>query len=375
MFSRRSRHKTLVFHIGDHKTGSTAIQSAFAQRQVTLKGLSVFYPAKLAHNYLRQHFQAYADPDTPAARQAAIATFKKLAAQIRASDADFCLISTEELERVDPGVFQDIMTTYFADTADEIRIIAYVRPHGARMLSSFVERSKLGVARIMNGTLETFFKATLDNKNFLYEPRFSRWRDLFGDQFTLRPMIRNQLHNGSVVDDIILQAFGVSDFQIKGSGTTNESLVLEDLMRLKVLQTCLLKYSYHPRYRHTIGWEFSRILNALPPPETRTKLQLHKSLATRVHSAYLQDARAMDRAFFDDKARLETELGAMRDGAVQAAQSFDPKDYLPAPELRSLTILSEIISGMLQNEGQKWPKFLHEKRIKDAEGAAEVTAD
>lgn len=369
------RHKTLVFHIGDHKAGSTAIQSAFAQRQVSLDGATVFYPAKLAHNFLRQHCNAYAAANDAKARQEAISVFEVLARKIRNSDADFCLVSAEELEGLDPRVFQDIVTTYFGDTADEIRIIAYVRPHGARLLSSFVERTKLGLPNILSGTLDTFFESAQKKNSFRYQERFGAWRDLFGRQFTLRPMILNQLYQGSVVDDFTHHAFATTRFQIKDRAPANESLALEDLMRLKVLQFCLANHPHNLRYRHVVGWEFSRILDTLPPPETRTRLRLHKALAIKVQDAYLEDARALDRSFFDGAPLMETELMGLTDGAPQTPQSVDPTDHLSESDLRSLTLLSEIIAGMLDNNGQDWPKFLHGKRIRDAQDIARGNAE
>ena len=42
--------KTLIVHVGDHKTGSTSIPNAFASGRVTLPGHSVLYPGNLDHN-------------------------------------------------------------------------------------------------------------------------------------------------------------------------------------------------------------------------------------------------------------------------------------------------------------------------------------
>lgn len=362
--------KTLVFHIGDHKTGSTAIQSAFAQAQVSLGDRSVFYPAKLAHNYLKQHCNAYAAPHATGGRKKAIAVFRKLAARVRESDADFSLISAEEMEWVDPEVLHDIITRYFADTVDEIHVIAYVRPHAARLLSSFAERTKLGIPHILSGTLDTLFEETLERRRFHYEPRFSTWRRLFGDQFTLRPMIREHLDQGDVVKDFIRHAFATHDFQITGVGAANASLDLEDLMRLKVLQRHLLEHRNQPRFRHMLGWEFSRILATLPAPQTQTKLRLHRSLAERLHTTYLADAQAMDQSFFDRAPLLENALTGALEAAVDTPQSVEPADYLPPSDLRSLAVLSKVICGMLENDGQDWPDFLHAKRTKETQKIA-----
>lgn len=354
--------KTLIVHIGDHKTGSTSIQTAFARQQVHLEGQTVAYPARISHNALKPHFKAYASENRPKARNKAIAAFEDLAGKIREAETDFCLISAEAFETVPPPVLHDIVTRFFAPAADEVRVVAYVRPHAARLLSSFAERTKIGLKEVMTGTLDTFHESMLQAGRLQYHPRFSALHDLFGDAFLLRPMIRDQLYQGSVVDDFVRHAFGTEAFRVEGQGQANESLALEDLMRLKVLQSHLEGRQPH-RPRHALGWEFARVVDTLPPLQTRTKLRLHKSLARALHAAYLDDARAMDREFFAGQPLLETELDTALETAAEEPQSTDPADYLSASDMRSLSILSEIIAGMLENDGQKWPVFLHRKRL------------
>ena len=348
-------HKTLIFHIGDHKTGSTSIQAAFARNKVTLKNRTIFYPAKLAHNYLKESFKAYSRPQRKAAHKKAIATFENLAGRIETARADFCLISGESFEGVDPAVFHAIVTRYFAEAADDIRVVAYVRPHAARLLSSFCERLKNGNARAMGDTLDTFFTHTSKNRRFHYLPRFSAWRDAFGDQFILRPFVRDQLYQGSVVADFIRHGFAQEDFRIEEVDHANQSLCLEDLMRLKVLQS---QHAKHPhKLNHALGWEAARLLGTLPAPQTRTRLGLHKALARNIHSTYLQDARAMDQRFFDAKPLLETELTHAVDHATEAAQSLDPSAWLGAGEMRSLTVLATLIGNMTRADPGKWVAF------------------
>ena len=140
--------KTLVFHIGDHKTGSTSIQNAFALDKVTLSGKTLFYPGRQAHNYLGSAFNAYSRPKPKAAHEKAVKPITTIARRLRNSDADICLISAEAFERIDPQVFHDIITKYFADITDDIRVVAYVRPHGAhRQLIALAQRLVCSCAR------------------------------------------------------------------------------------------------------------------------------------------------------------------------------------------------------------------------------------
>lgn len=361
--------KTLMFHIGDHKTGSTSIQDAFALKNVTLKGAKVYYPAKLAHNYLGGAFRDYGKPAKSPARKKAIEAFKGLARKIRKSKADFCLVSAEAIEGIDPGVFHEVVTNHFADAADEIRVICYTRPHAARILSSFSERVKNGNPLAINGTnplaingtLETFFTHNCQQERFHYLPRYQAWRDHFGDRFLLRPMIRDQLYQGSVVADLVHHGFGHSDFQVTETDRSNQSLCLEDLMRLKVLQAHLADHRH--KFSHAFGWEISRLINTLPPLETRTKLHLHKSLAYEIHATYLDDARAIDREFLGGKPLLETELTTALATPHKDAQSFSPADWLDPTEIRTLNLLATLIANMTQHDQSKWGTFWRTKNL------------
>lgn len=361
-----TRRKTLIFHIGDHKTGSTSIQLAFAKQLAELHGHSVFYPARLAANVLGSQCLAYGSAGTPEAQQQAARPLKKLANRIRKADADFVLVSAEALQDVPAALFRSIADTFFAEAAAEIRVIAYVRPHAARLTSSFAERTKAGIPQTLRADLETFAARRKDAQEFIYLPRFAAWREQFGDAFTLRPMIRSQLHQGDVVSDFIHHAFGGIPFTLSGGSQANESLCLEDLMRLKVLQAHL-KAPYELRLK--MGWEFARLTGQLPPPPARTRLQLHKSLAEDIRDTYLADARNMDREFFGGQPLLEDELHTAVEKALPAPQSTDPADYLPESELRSLELMSGMIAGLLEEPTVDWPAFLHAKRVRDVRRA------
>jgi len=356
--------KRLVFHIGDHKTGSTSVQTAFASASIRVKGQTPFFPTKLSHNWLREHCQAYAALNKPKAKAKAINTFKNLGASIRESEAEFCLISGESLEGIPAAVMKEIIDRFFAHAADEIRVIAYVRPHAGRFTSGFTERVKTGLPNALKRNLDSFFTFAYSNGAFLYAPRFQAWRDQFGTDFILRPMVRDQLYKESVVEDFILHAFDTRNFDILGKADANESLCLEDLMRLKVLQLRIFKTST-PQLRHAVGWEFARLIARMPPPETRTKLRLHKSLAKQVHSAYLEDARTMDREFFDGQPLLESDLERAVKTAPAEALSMEPADHLSATDMRSLEVMASMIDGLLRNKDVSWVPFLRANRIRD----------
>ncbi len=358
------QHKTLIFHIGDHKTGSTSIQLAFAAKRVSFEGKSVFYPAKLAMNALGARCKAWVQASTPEERKRAARPLKKLAQTVQKSDADYVLISAEAFELVPAEVLHEVVETFFRETADDIRIFGYVRPHAPRLLSSFCERTKVGAPRVLDATLEQFVSQKSRDQEFIYLPRFTAWLEHFGEAFTLRPMIRAQLHNGSVVEDFLYHAFDGIPYQVSPGSSANESLDLVDLMRLKVLHSALRHESHDLRLK--VGWEFSRLISHMPPPSAPQKLRLHHSVAKKIAATYRDDARAMDKTFFGGAPFLEDQLqSALIQAQGYDAQSVDPKDYLSTAELRTLTVMSNFMAGLLEKKEVNWEAHLHQKRVDD----------
>ena len=351
--------KTLVLHIGDHKTGSTSIQYAFANGRVALDGRRLFYPAGLSHNHLRGPAEALFGGKKKISREEAAQTFTRLARRIRKADADLALISAEALDAIPAEQLRQIVETYFAEAADEIRVVAYVRPHAARILSSFATQTKSGLFN--SGPLEAFHDRLLSQGRLFYHPRFAALRAAFGERFLLRPMIRARLEAGDVLTDFIRHGLGVDRFEISGLPPANESLSLEDMMRLKHLQ------SHHQHLkqnlRHALGWEVMRLLAEQPPAAGATRLELHRSLAEQIRATYLEDARAMDRAFFGGEALLEAELNAAVENARPTAQSVAPEDHFSASELRGLELMSRMAAGLSEVKDVDWVNLLRRKRI------------
>lgn len=358
--------KTLIIHIGDHKTGSTSIQLAFAKQLVELPGKTVMYPAKLAMNAWGPRCVDYAQTADPDAQAAARRRLQQLAARIAKKDTDFVLISAEAFERVPAHSLRQVVDEIFAPVVDEIRIIAYVRPHAARLTSSYAERIKVGTRDAVTSGLEAFVAQRQRAEEFQYLPRFTAWAEQFGDAFTLRPMIKRALHNGSVVEDFLHHAFGGLPYQLTPDSQANESLCLEDLMRLKVVQGHMLDRLDRP-LRLKLGWEMARIISHQPRPQKRSKLQLHRALAKTIRTSYLADARALDQRFFAGQPMMEQELSEAVTRAPRRAQSTTPADHLSGDEIRALTIQADLCATLLQQPDINWSAVLHQKRIDDVE--------
>lgn len=359
LWKSRSANKLqrLVFHIGDHKCGSTSIQNAFAAGGVQLDGHGLLYPGNENHNYLRALVSAAAEGRPEPESRAGRPNLTRIGELIADSNADFCLLSGEAFEHIDPNVFRAEVTQRFGDLTEEIRIISYVRPHASRILSNYAEQTKVGW---YDGTPKDYFQRMRKSKRFFYAPRLRAWRACFGDQFIVRPMVRGVLKNGDVLDDFVETAFDGIAARIDATGTSNESLTLQDLVLLRYLHRHLK--SLKKGVRHGFGWEYSKVAQAFPQGGDSTRLRLHRRLARKIRKTYAEDAAAVDKEFFGDKGLFTQALDEATETATARPQSLEPEDYFSASELRNLSVLGETLGVVMSHPDVDWPGFFRDQR-------------
>ena len=353
-----NNEKTLVIHIGDHKTGSTAIQSALAKKEIILRGSQIDYPASLNHNYLIENLRILGKKGVEPKSKPGHPNFSSLSKALRNSKAQYFVLSAESLEQCDPDQFHELVLSNFAPYVDELRLVVYVRPHSGRILSTFAEQTKIGWHQ---GSLRALVRKSQKNGRFFYLPRLRKWKALFGESLVVRPFIRSELVNQSVIDDFASTAFSGTDWTAETGVPTNESLTLKDLMLVKHVQS---HFQDLPKgARLGVGWELARSCGQLSADNRGGKLQLHQALAQEIHDAYLSDARAVDAEFFSGRKLLEEDLMKSVSKALPKAQSVNPKDYFSPDELRILSVLSESMKVMLMKEDKRpWAAYFREQR-------------
>lgn len=354
------KRKTLILHIGDHKTGSTTLQNAFATKKVFLEGAQVFYPTNLNHNYLLGAFKAEAENQTsffvPRSGRPDLATLR---AQIAATDADYVLISGEQFENMEAEAFKRVTDRWFAGVVDRIRVVAYVRPHAQRFVSNFTELVKIGA---VEGDLNDYLERILETRRYHFADRFSHWRAAFGEDFILRPMVRDELYNGSVIDDFVHTAFDGVPFRLGEFEIDNQSTGLLELMFLKFIQA---RFDQGQKFvRHTMAREIVRYLDTFDGGGTPKKLLLHEALAADLRAIYWNDACAMDNDFFPGKNLFQNALQEAFETATPLATSLIPEDYFCPEDLRYLTALREILWDALQTP-KNWSSIFHNNRVRN----------
>ena len=156
--------RRLVLHIGDCKTGSTILQTMLARGDCTPEGLRLFSPGNGAHGALARSLG-----DRKALYPA---RWNGIARRLAETDWDIAVLSSELFEFIKPAKVARAVDTHLAALADEIEVVAYVRPHVGRVLSQFAENLKLGHD---TGTLEEFVTRFLDRGRLHFADRLAAW--------------------------------------------------------------------------------------------------------------------------------------------------------------------------------------------------------
>ena len=363
--------RALVLHLGDHKTGSTSIQQVLSSGSIQAEQGLLFptgRPPRPHHNHIARAMIRKVKRPKHHKLEAELLT--GLAEEIAASVADIAVISAENFEFSDPAHLAQVLETYLPDLAPTARLIAYIRPHGERLLSSYAERTKQG---LFHGDLEDFHAETEAEGEFYYAPRLEKWRSVFGDRFTARPMVRADLKAGDVVHDFLDWVFEGQPFTVTTPAQTNEKLSLQDLAVLREVQRRLadirgLKSAPREPVR-ALGWRLARMLSETALPDA-TPLALHASLVAEVARVYAADAAAVDAAFFGGGTQLTDALAGLADKAVAEAQPLDLARLVSPETYRLCTGWITLVHDLFILKPEEWRPYFQANPLRSGAVAA-----
>lgn len=352
--------KEIVFHLGDRKTGSTSIQDALRRKIWAQEAGSILYPAKLHHSQLAGAVGA-AYPSGKRRRE-----FDRITGPIANASEEIAVISSEYFEAVDPKDLSTAIKEFLPSYYHGIRLIAYVRPHVERIVSSHSERVKLGVYA---GNLDSYTTRTCKNKRFMYVPRFAKWRSVFGDRFELRPMIRSQLTQNCVVRDFLSFVLRQETVELKEEVAANESSSLTDLAVMHLLHQAAARSKYPHDKLSPIGRQLAIELAGMPH-HTPVKPAMHRDGVKQVMETYGADAEALDKAFFTGDPMVSA-MRASLDKALDQPQSVFAEDHFPPETLRLLQAWAGMTIKLAVTSGEGWHKRWASLRLADAGGPVE----
>lgn len=315
----------IIFHLGDRKTGSTAIQSTLSSGAWKCDGVRLLYPMAQGVNHfsLAKCLNGIGRTADMSRQPEAARLFGDVVARIKAASADVAIVSTEDFEDVDPFVLKAAVEAFMPEFVDTARYVAYVRPHAERIASSYSERVKQGM---YSGSMEDLHRQSSAGLRFKYTQRFLKWREAFGPAFALRPMIRDLLFRKDVVADFLHFALQTEDFSLSAAPDSNESLSLENLAIVRQMQLRLKAGTEKfQTFQTIIGRALARRMNDSAYRDG-TPVRIHKALAEQVRDHYAEDAAALDAAFFTTTPMTDA-LNAASAKAEEVAQSVRIEDH------------------------------------------------
>lgn len=332
----------IIIHIGDFKTGSTSIQNALETALCTPHGKRLFVPEIGDPRNLAKTL------GDPAHTRFLRRRFRRLNRQLNRATWDAAVVSSEQFMSYPAQKLFDAINKYLPRHRTKIRIIAYVRPHIGRVTAEYGEQIKQG---FLTGPMEEMYAWQMKRKILFYHKCFTDWRRLFGDAFTLRPFIEQEMQQGDAVYDFFFTVFGGAHFDLKPPPRRNPSLSLQDLSILRFLHLRAKESDVNlMRMQAAFGWNFAAILASHPAP-TATRLKTHSSLCNTISQALMDDAKSLDRAFFH-KPLFENAMNAGLKNAVELPQSMALETHFSPDMQRFISCWGDLVLRQMQSGGQ-----------------------
>lgn len=350
----------LIIHLGDTKTGSTSIQSALASRLCSAPGASFSYPTKFNHNGLAATLHKKRRFGDRAV------SFKRLNAAFEKSDAEYGVISAEHFQMVDPSDLRQSIETHWPKLSNNVRLVAYVRPHAGKFLSAFAEHVKLGAGK---ETLEEAFAAASKTDRFDYVQRFEKWREIFGDCFVLRPFVREQLFRADVVADFFKLVLQHENFELGDTVSANASLTVSQLSLIREMHR-QVRSKLAPRNgpqvkdaQSALGRIIAEHLRLNGLGQNSEAPRMPASLVDSFTSRYSTDAAALDAGFFDGTPMTDA-LETIHLKATTAQQSLNAADHFSADVIDSVHVFADVLAGIIAESPERLKKDIQNIRAK-----------
>lgn len=339
----------LVIHIGDFKTGSTAIQSWLATSGAAhgIGKAPGFNQADLAQ-LARDHADAVAAgaTDTPAD-----AAFAEIARRFCGMQDRFLVLSAEHFEMTPPAALATLLARHLPDLADTARIIAYIRPHPRAYLARLAESVRIGSHM---GDVDSYLDRPDIPRRLAYFTRLRGWQEAFGPRLTVRLFDRASLPGGDIRRDFAAfvtgQDPGARQVTDPGQGA-NPTPGLRDLARARALHRALGDLPADTQgARFTIGRAFGRVLAQATDAAPDTPLFLSTGLAQRLGDMFAGEARQTDAAFFVGKplsGALSAALSRTGQAAAALPPSLIPEDHLTPEAIAEIDRFGALLRAAL----------------------------
>lgn len=271
--SHKQAKKTVFIHIGTHKTGTTALQSWCLENRESLeRKYKIYYPSVFAytdghHSFVRQ-ISSEIKQEIPLRNGKTdekhySCNDRQLRKMLRLSSRNDCdvilssemftyITKEEEIRRL-----LDILKGY------EIKIVVYFRPIFEWMHSAYHSRNRTFRKNIL-APEEFYSQETGGQQNRINSIELvKRWQKVFGEnKVIVRPFIKKNLMNGSIVDDFFL-SIDRDDINTRDDFFKNLPSSQANVSLTPFRSEILREMNKHSSFAHLPDNQRSKIINRL----------------------------------------------------------------------------------------------------------------
>ncbi|WP_069301306.1 hypothetical protein [Neptunicoccus sediminis] len=333
----------LVIHIGDPKNGSSSIQNSLAQGLWQCDSRTIQMSNLRNEVALAKSLRRKGDADNRNAR------FAELAEWARASEADYGVVSSEFFSQIQPEALAEALDEHLPEYAGKVRILAYVRPHAERFVSTYAQRVKTG---LFVRDMPLLLSGLSSDLSLNYHRRFSAWKAVFGEKFSLRPFVRDALNNNDVVYDFFNFVLEGAHFSLKDPGVANRSLGLQQIAAMRAFQKTLIRHKVSRNVRAVMGGAIAHCVGEITSAEGE-KLTLDRALLEKVDEFFRDDARKTDSTFFNTPW-LESSLDKSMTKAISEPKSTRPRDQLSPEQIQEVEYLAVRCATVIDDNPKIW---------------------
>ncbi len=273
----------VILHIGQQKTGSTAIQACLSRNRTQLAAQGVLYPRSLGEKKANLINDLVASGSGLGASREAI---------LSSINAEFsgkyprALISEENLfERADPHLVKE----FFGRYATSWRILCYIRRPDEHINTYYQQ----GVKDVYICTFDRFFEKYSDSTYYRYADIIGRWAEAFGREAVEVRVFHRKTLEGSPIEDFTQWAgLDLEGLSFDAEERVNESLDCVNTELLRLLHLSLVEKP-DLLQKHSLRGIVARLRSL----DTGERLRLDTARAKRLQEKLQEDQKRLAERF------------------------------------------------------------------------------